>query len=88
MAKLKIYRCKHCYARFVIMWTQTRSILPVEVGSGDGFDEDEIFNSKIHKSHLLTCIPRRMDWQKEQKIILRLEAKKTKTLLNQKQLLD
>ena len=87
MPRLKIYRCKHCYARFVIMWTQTRSILPVEVGDGDGYDDDEIFDSKKHKSHLLTCIPRRMDWAKEQKIIKRIEAERTKTLLYSKQLL-
>ena len=64
---LKVYRCQHCKARFVVMETPTNEYLPVEVGENQSYEEDEIFNWKVHKSHLLTCIPRRMDWNKVRK---------------------
>ncbi len=67
------------------MNTQTRSILPVEVGNSDGYDEDEIFDYRKHKSHLITCAARRMDWGREQKFILNAEAKESKIFFNQKQ---
>jgi len=59
---LKVYKCTHCMVRFVVMQTNTGEVLPVEVIGDEVFDEDETFNYKKHKSHLLTCIPRRMDW--------------------------
>ena len=66
MALLKVYRCRHCQSRFVVMQTPTGQLLPIEV-TDQQFDEEEIFNWKKHKSHLLECIPRRMDWNDERK---------------------
>ena len=49
------------------METATHEYLPVEIGNNESIDEDEIFNYKRHKSHLLNCIPRRMDWNQKKK---------------------
>ena len=64
---LKVYRCHHCKTRFVVMETPTNEYLPVEISEGQSYEDDEIFNWKVHKSHLLNCIPRRMDWNKVRK---------------------
>lgn len=61
---LKVFRCVHCKTRFVVMKTKTFTYLPVEVEDDQQFDDDEVFESSKHKSHLLSCLPRRNDWDK------------------------
>jgi hypothetical protein len=58
---LKVYVCSHCKKRFVVMETCTGNLLPIEVDK-EIYDEDEVYNKNKHVSHLLNCIPRRMDW--------------------------
>jgi hypothetical protein len=73
--------------RFVAMQTNTSEILPVEVAEGQEYDEDEVFNYRKHKSHLLTCIPRRMDWNKVRRKFKDLENIDMMLALDEKNLL-
>jgi len=61
---LKVFKCVYCDVRFVVMKTQTNTFLPVEVAEKQTYDDSEIFNYRIHKSHLLNCEKRRYDWDK------------------------
>lgn len=70
------------------MDTQTGTWLPVEVKENESYDTTEVFNSSKHKSHLLTCIPRRMDWPEEQKRLKKLERSAIYNALNPNKLLD
>lgn len=64
----KVYPCKICGVKFVMMSTSTGSVLPVEVNptpalpfnkgevaKPEGFGKDEIFNPSVHRSHLKYC---------------------------------
>lgn len=62
MASLKVHKCGDCDTRIVIMDTQTGQILPVEVEPGKTYEDTEVFNYKIHKSHLLKCEAMRLRW--------------------------
>ena len=66
MPVLKIFKCQHCKTRFVIMSTDTNSVLPVEV-KDEIYSEEDIFNYRIHKSHLQNCKLRTNDWQIEKR---------------------
>lgn len=85
MANLKVHKCGDCGIRIVIMDTQTGRKLPVEVEEGKVFDEDEIFDYTIHKSHLIKCEPLRLRWGKVQYDFFKKE--KAKLLLEEKDLL-
>lgn len=82
MAKLNIGKCGNCWTRIVIMNTQTGSILPVEVEEGKEYTEDDVFDYRKHKSHLLKCEEMRMRWERfkanyfrEQKKLMALTEK-------------
>lgn len=62
MGYLNIGRCGDCMTPIVIMDTQTGQILPVEVEPGKSYEDTEVFNYKIHKSHLLKCEAMRLRW--------------------------
>lgn len=65
MSFLKPFRCSHCNKRLVVMDTE-HSVLPVEIPEGDLiYDDDERFDSKKHKSHLLNCPKLQAEWQKK-----------------------
>jgi len=84
---MKVYRCQHCKTRFVVMETQTHEYLPVEIGDNETIDDDEIFNWRKHKSHLLKCIPRRMDWNIKRKQFKEMENIEIAQALSEKSLL-
>jgi hypothetical protein len=81
VANLKVNKCGDCGTRIVIMNTQTGRKLPVEVEDGKVFDEDDIFNYKIHKSHLIKCVPLRLRWGKVQYDFFKKEKAKLKLSL-------
>lgn len=87
MAPLKVYRCVHCMVRFVVMDTPTNQLLPVEIKDNEVIDDDEIFNSKKHTSHLLKCVPRRMDWNIVRKKFVDVNNMHLNLALNEKSLL-
>ena len=87
MALLKIYKCQHCKTRFVAMRTFTQSLLPVEVENGQEYDDDDMFDEKRHKSHLLTCLPRRLEWKFIKKKMLDIENREIAEALSPKNLL-
>ncbi len=63
---LKVGRCEFCNTYLVVMDTQTGSVLPIEVESKNvGINSDEIFDSKVHKSHLINCAKQREAWDKK-----------------------
>lgn len=70
---LKPFRCGHCKQRLVILYTETNSVLPVEIPEGEILIEDEQFNASIHKSHLLKCIPLRNEWNEKKKKFIERE---------------
>lgn len=76
MADLKVHKCGDCGQRIVIMDTQTGSILPVEVEDTKTFTEDDTFNYRLHKSHLLKCIPLRNRWIDFQKRFFKQQENK------------
>ena len=78
----------HCNVRFVVMDTSTGTVLPVEVKDSETFDEDEVFNGKKHKSHLLNCIPRRMDWNNVRQKFIELRNMEIAIALDPKKMLD
>lgn len=61
---LKYYWCFHCKQKFVVMKTKTNTFLPVEINNDEVYDEETIFDYRIHKSHLLNCKERFKDWDK------------------------
>ncbi|HQI42434.1 MAG TPA: hypothetical protein PK665_15170 [Ignavibacteriaceae bacterium] len=66
MANLNVKKCGNCWTRIVIMNTKTGSILPVEVEEGKTYTDDDVFDYKIHKSHLLKCVEMRNRWKRFQ----------------------
>ena len=56
------YKCRFCDTKFVILPTETGSALPIE---GEAFEEDTIFDPKVHKSHLLDCPECRDSWNEK-----------------------
>ena len=66
--KLKPGRCEFCNQRLVVIQTETGSALPVEVEEGEiPFTIDDVFNCRIHRSHLLNCKPMQEAWQIKKK---------------------
>ena len=61
------------------MFTQNNSMLPIEIENNEAFDEDEIFDSQRHRSHLLDCKGRQNDWERVKKIYIQFPQK---TLMN------
>ena len=86
MTLLKVYRCKYCKTKFVAMETKTGSYLPVEVRENEGYEDDEIFNSEKHKSHLLNCKPRSADWDKVKKSFIDVNLIDFQLALNNREL--
>ena len=76
MADLKVHKCGDCGVRIVIMDTATGSILPVEVEDGKVFTDDDTFNYRIHKSHLLKCFKLRDRWMVFQKRFFKQQENK------------
>lgn len=68
-------RCVHCKTAFIIMTSRTGSYLPIEIIDGH-IPEEEEYDPLIHKSHLLSCEPRRKDWNIVQKKLIDSENKK------------
>lgn len=64
---LKPFRCGHCKQRLTILYTETNSVLPVEIPEGPVTIEDETFNSSTHTSHLKNCIKLRYEWEEKKK---------------------
>jgi hypothetical protein len=73
--------------RFVVMDTPTNQVLPIEVKENEVYEDNEIFNSTKHTSHLLKCIPRRMDWNVVRKKFIDLNNMDMYLALNEKSLL-
>lgn len=71
MGLLKIYRCEHCNQKVVVMATEIDSVLPVEVHDDEIFTTEDVFDLKIHKSHLLNCEGLQLDWPKKKRRFLR-----------------
>lgn len=59
--------CEYCQCKLVIMDTSTGVVLPVERQEGQIYSDDDVFNYRVHKSHLLNCIPMRMNWNRKRK---------------------
>lgn len=85
MAYLNVGKCGNCMRRIVIMDTQTGQILPVEVEEGKVYEDTDVFNYKIHKSHLLKCEAMRLRWEDFKKRFFKRRAAQLK--LEQKDLL-
>ena len=68
MAYLKPFRCSHCKKRLVVMDTSNDSVLPIEIPEGDLiYTTDEVFDGKIHKSHLKNCPGLQSEWKEKKK---------------------
>jgi hypothetical protein len=76
--QLKIFPCKFCEVRFVFLTTNTGSVLPVECYENNDNEKkillpikhDDIFDGKIHRSHLINCEQRRQNWDKDKETFL------------------
>lgn len=69
------------------MNTSTGVVLPVEVKENEVYDDTETFNYKKHTSHLLNCIPRRMDWNRVRQKFIDIANVDMKLALDEKSLL-
>ena len=67
MPELKRFTCKHCKTKFVIMDTEARSILPVEIKPEKIYMTTDTYDKIQHTSHLLNCKGRQEDWEKMKK---------------------
>lgn len=47
------------------MTTTTGSLLPVEGQEGVDIQPPYIFDSKLHKSHLIACEKQRLNWERK-----------------------
>ena len=76
MTNLKPFRCSHCKQRLVVMDTQNDSVLPIEIPEGDLiYSADEVFDGRIHKSHLKNCPKLQSEWkEKKMKFIFERNA--------------
>ena len=75
MFQLKVFKCKYCKTRFVVMLTENNSMLPVEINNGETFGEDIIFDAQRHRSHLLNCKGRQEDWSTLKKHYMKFSHK-------------
>jgi len=62
---VKSGKCEYCGTRIVVMTTTTGSLLPVEGQEGVDIQPPYIFDSKLHKSHLLACERQRHNWERK-----------------------
>ena len=69
------------------METQTGTYLPVEVKENESYDDSEIFDYRIHKSHLLNCKQRRNDWNEKKKHFVDLYNLELTLAMNKRDLL-
>jgi hypothetical protein len=89
---MKVYPCKHCGVRFVVLPTQTGSVLPVEIYENNdpkkvrAIEKGEFFDSRKHISHLKNCPERQQDWDVIKKQFIQEAENKLK--LSQKELLQ
>ena len=75
MGSLKTFRCGHCNKKIVVMDTTNNSVIPVEVPEGIIFKDDEVFDGRIHASHLKNCQKLQSEWtQKKMKFIRQRNA--------------
>jgi len=78
---MKIYTCRHCKVKFVVIPTFRGLLIPVESENGEGFDEFAIYDGSVHISHLARCKERHGDWHETLKSLglpLRIKLKGTK----------
>lgn len=87
MAPLKVYRCAHCMMRFVVVVTKKGEYLPIEIKEKEEVDDSVVFDHTKHTSHLLNCVPRRMDWNDVRKKFINLNNFEMDLALNRKSLL-
>ena len=64
---MKTGLCEYCKTPLVIMSTCMGVVLPIERQEGQVYTDDDVFNYRTHKSHLLNCIPMRMNWNEKRK---------------------
>lgn len=68
---VRVFKCGHCGTRLVVLPTRTESVLPVEFDENITYASDDEFDSAVHKSHLLTCVKLRLEWQEKKKRFLK-----------------
>jgi hypothetical protein len=65
---LKPGKCEFCGALLVVMFTSKGSALPVEVNDKNiKINDDEQFDCRKYKSHLLNCKKQQEAWEEKKK---------------------
>jgi len=67
---LKVYICKHCKRKFVIVKAK-HTLIPVDYEEDIEYPEDTIYDRNKMQTHLIYCPGRRNDWQKVKEYYLR-----------------
>lgn len=59
---LKVFECKHCKGKFVIVKAGS-TVIPVNVKGDEQYPVDTIYERALMVTHLKGCSGRREDWQ-------------------------
>jgi len=64
---MKTGKCEFCNKALIVLPTSNGSVLPVEVQSGRIYTDDDVYDAKKDRSHLLSCKPQAQGWQLKKK---------------------
>jgi len=82
----KVYPCKICGVKFVMMQTSTGSVLPVELNDQTSNPPEagtEVFDPKVHRSHLKYCKEPLLRAEQWKEIVEEMKAEFRKNKLQQ-----
>ena len=70
-----VFKCGNCGKRLVVMDTVNNSVIPVELPEGVVYEDDEVFDGRVHISHLKNCSKLQSEWaQKKMKFVRQRNA--------------